>query len=159
MFTGRVYPDCPDLDCVVERDKEKEERKVTAMVHRKLLYRHWDTYDDGKVQHIFTISTEGGDPIDLTPDLRFDALTYWLASAGRDFDISPDSRVIYFSGKQDEDQAVSYNEDLWSVPISGGKVIRVTSNPAADSHPRVSPCCRLTMDRIRRSSIWFSSRI
>ncbi len=140
VFTGRIYPDCPDPDCVVERDKEIEERKVTAMVHRKLLYRHWDTYDDGKVQHIFTVSTDGGDPVDLTPGLRFDALTYWLASAGCDLDISPDGRMVYFSGKQDEDQAVSYNEEIWSVSVAGGEVKKVTSNLAADSHPRVSPC-------------------
>ncbi|HSG28977.1 MAG TPA: S9 family peptidase, partial [Candidatus Krumholzibacterium sp.] len=81
----------------------------------------------------------GGDPVDLTPDLEFDALTYWLASAGRDFDISPDGSMIYFSGKQDRDQAVSYNEEIWSVPVAGGEVRLVSGDPAAESHPRVSP--------------------
>ncbi len=139
VFTGRVYSDCEDLDCVRERDKEKEEKKVTAIVHKQLLYRHWDSYEDGKIQHLFYVSMEAEEPRDLTPDLKCDALTFWLASAGRDFDLSPDGETIYFSGKQDENQAVSYNEEIWKVPFSGGKVEKVTSNPAADLHPRISP--------------------
>ncbi len=138
IFTGRIYLDCPDLDCVKEKDKEKENKKVSAMVHEHLMYRHWDTYEDGKVQHLFRVGIGGGDPKDITPDLKHDALTYWLASVGRDFDIDPKGKVVYFSGKQDEDQAVSYNEDIWCVDQSG-KTRRITSNPAADSHPRVSP--------------------
>lgn len=139
IFTGRVYLDCSDLDCVKKRDEEKEKKKVSAMVHRRLMYRHWNTYEDGKVQHLFHASREGGEPRDLTPDLEFDALTYWLASAGRDFDLTPDGAVIYFSGKQDPDQAVSYDEEIWRVSLGGGPVEKVTDNRAADSHPRISP--------------------
>ncbi|MBN2070049.1 MAG: S9 family peptidase [Candidatus Krumholzibacteriota bacterium] len=158
IFTGRVYPDCPDLDCVTERDKAKEERKLSAMVHRKLLYRHWDTYEDGKAQHLFTVDAGGGDPVDITAGLEYDALTYWLASAGRDFDVSPDGKTVYFSGKQDPDQAVSYNEEIWSVPVTGGEIRRITSNPAADSHPRVSPCGRFLAWRGTRRPGYESDR-
>ncbi len=139
IFTGRVYPDCPDLDCVTERDEEKEKEKVSAMVHKRLLYRHWDTYEDGKADHLFYISIEGGDPRDLTPGLEHDALTYWLASWGREFDLTPDGKTLYFAGKQDADQAVSYNEEIWRVSLDGGDIERVTDNPAADTHPRISP--------------------
>ena len=93
IFTGRVYPDCPDLDCVTKRDEEKEEEKVTAIVHRRLLYRHWDAYEDGKAQHLFHVAREGGEPRDLTPGLEFDALTYWLASGGRDLPQTRKSRL------------------------------------------------------------------
>ena len=47
--------------------------------------------------------------------------------------------MLYFSGKQDAAQAVSYNEEIWCVPLAGGDVTKVTTNPAADTHPRVSP--------------------
>ncbi|HUV36745.1 MAG TPA: S9 family peptidase [Patescibacteria group bacterium] len=139
IFTGRVYLDCPDLECITKRDEEKEKEKVSAKVHTRLMYRHWNSYDDGKVQHLFHIPADGGEPRDLTPELEFDALTYWLASAGRDFDLTSDGAMLYFSGKQDEDQAVSYNEEIYRVPVAGGPVEKVTDNPAADSHPRVSP--------------------
>ena len=139
IFTGRTYLGVADLDSVSARDKAVEDRKVSAKVHEHLMYRHWDTYEDGKVQHLFTIAAGGGDPVDITPELEYDALTYWLASAGRDFDVSPDGKMVYFSGKQDKDQAVSYNEEIWAVPAGGGAARKITSNPAADSHPRVSP--------------------
>ncbi|UCF06491.1 MAG: S9 family peptidase [bacterium] len=158
IFTGRVYPDCPDLDCVTERDEEKEKEKVTALVHKHLLYRHWDSYEDGKVDHLFYIPAEGGEPRDLTPGLEYDALTYWLASAGRDFDLTPDGSVLYFSGKQDEDQAVSYNEEIWRVPLSGGEVERVTSNPAADGYPRISPDGKFLAYRATRRPGYESDR-
>ena len=158
VFPGRVYPDCPDLDCVKERDEEKEKEKVSAMVHTRLLYRHWDTYEDGKAEHLFYISASGGEPRDLTPGLEIDALTYWLASAGRDFDLTPDGKMLYFSGKQDEDQAVSYNEEIWSVPLDGGMVVRVTSNPAADSHPRISPDGKYMAYRATRRPYYESDR-
>ncbi len=158
IFTGRVYPDCPDLDCVKSRDEEKEKDKVSAMVHKHLLYRHWDTYEDGKAVHLFAMPLEGSEPRDLTPGLEYDALTYWLASVGRDFDLSPDGKAIYFSGKQAEDQAVSYNEEIWKVGSDGGDIERVTTNPAADTHPRVSPCGRYLAYRATRRSYYESDR-
>jgi dipeptidyl aminopeptidase/acylaminoacyl peptidase len=139
VFAARTYLDCKDLDCIKAKDKEKEESKVGALVHEHLMYRHWNAYEDGKAQHVWYIPAAGGTPRDLTPSLKFDALTYWLASAGRDFDISPDGRTLYFSGKQDPDQAVSYNEEIWCVPLAGGEVEKITTNPAADTHPRLSP--------------------
>jgi dipeptidyl aminopeptidase/acylaminoacyl peptidase len=158
IFAGRVYPDCPDLECVKERDEEKEKRKVSAMVHTRLMYRHWNTYDDEKALHLFHIPVEGGEPRDLTPGMEYDALTYWLASAGRDFDLSPDGRTLYFSGKQDADQAVSYNEEIWMVSLDGGEVKRISDNPAADSHPRVSPDGRHLAYRATRRPGYESDR-
>jgi dipeptidyl aminopeptidase/acylaminoacyl peptidase len=139
VFAARTYLDCRDLDCIKTKDKEKDETKLGAVVHEHLMYRHWNAYEDGKAQHLWYVPAGGGTPRDLTPSLKFDALTFWLASVGRDFEVSPDGATVYFSGKQDPDQAVSYNEEIWSVPLAGGDVTRVTKNPAADTHPRVSP--------------------
>ncbi|HVO76778.1 MAG TPA: S9 family peptidase [Candidatus Bathyarchaeia archaeon] len=139
VFAARTYLDCADLDCIKKKDKEKEESKLGALVHDHLMYRHWNEYEDGKVQHLFYIPVDGGAPRNLTKELKYDALTFFLASAGRDFEISPDGGMLYFSGKQDSNQAVSYNEDVWCVPLAGGAVKRVTTNLASDTHPRVSP--------------------
>ncbi len=158
VFAADVYPDCPDLDCTRKRDEERDRSKVSAKVHETLLYRHWDAYEDGKVQHLFHVPAEGGTPRDLTPGLRFDALTYWLASAGRDFDLAPDGGTVYFSGKQDADQAVSYNEDIWAASLAGGGARKITTNPAADSHPRVSPDGRRLAWRATRRPRYESDR-
>jgi dipeptidyl aminopeptidase/acylaminoacyl peptidase len=158
VFAARTYLDCRDLDCVAKKDKEKEESKVGAKVHEHLLYRHWDAYEDGKVQHLFYTAVEGGEPRDLTSDLKFDALTFWLASVGRDFEVSPDGTMLYFSGKQAEAQAVSYNEEVWCVPMAGDEVKRITTNPAADTHPRVSPDGRYLAYRATRRPGYESDR-
>jgi len=160
VFAARTYPECgQDLECVEKRDDEREENKVKAMTHEHLMYRHWNTYEDGKVQHLFLVPADGSqDPVDLTPDLRYDALTYWLASAGREFDITPDGRYVHFAGNQDEDQAVSYNMDVYRVPLSGGAIEKLTDNPAADSHPRVSPDGRLLAYRATRRPGYESDR-
>ncbi len=140
IFTARTWPECGhDLACIRKLDRAKKAKKVTAMLHEHLLYRHWDAYEDGKVQHLFRYPLRGGSVVDLTPDLKWDALTFWLASMGREFDVSPDGRWVYFSGNQDEDQAVSYDYQIYRVPVAGGPVEVVTENPASDMLPRVSP--------------------
>jgi len=141
VFAARTYLECGDsLECIEAKDDEKEENKVKAKVHEHLMYRHWNTYEDGKIQHLFLMPADGSKgPVDLTPDLEFDALTFWLASAGREFDISPDGGHVYFAGKQDSDQAVSYDENIYRVALCGGSIEQMTTNPAADTHPRVSP--------------------
>ncbi len=143
LFTARVYPDCPDLPCTEERDREQKERQVTARVHHTLYYRHWNRFEDDKAAHLFLISIEGGTPVDLTPDLRRDALTHWLASAGREFDFSPDGSWLYFAGNQDDNRALSYDMNIYRVPVAGGDVEQITRNPAADTMPRLSPDGRL----------------
>ncbi len=143
LFTARVYPDCPDLPCTAERDREKQDRQVTARVHHTLLYRHWNRYEDGKAAHLFLVSTDGGPAVDLTPDLQYDALTHWLASAGREFDFSPDGSWLYFAGNQDDNRALSYDMNIWRVPVAGGAVQQITTSPAADTLPRLSPDGRL----------------
>ena len=140
IFAARTWPGCGnDLSCIRKKDDEKKRRKVTALTHEHLLYRHWDAYEDGKVQHLFRASLDGGSPVDLTPTLTWDALTFWLASMGREFDITPDGKWIYFSGKQADDQAVSYDYQIYRVPVTGGPVEEITTNPASDMLPRISP--------------------
>ena len=77
--------------------------------------------------------------MDLTPGLKHDALNYWLASTGREFAVSADSKWVYFAGNQDEDQAVSYNTEVYRVQLAGGEPEQLSRNPAADNLPRPSP--------------------
>ncbi len=139
VFAGRVYPDQPSPDTAAVRDSLDKEKKLSAIVHDHLLYRHWDAYWDKKTTHLFRQDLAGGKPVDLTTELQYDALNYWLGSAGREFEVSPDGRWVYFSGNQDTDQAVSYNTDIFRAPTDGGAVETLTDNPAADNHPRCSP--------------------
>lgn len=139
VFAARVYPDAPSSDSAAARDSVKAASKLKAMVHDRLMYRHWDTYWDGKVTHLFRVTIAGDSLVDLTPGLKHDALNYWLASAGREFTVSADSKWVYFAGNQDEDQAVSYNTEVYRVQLAGGEPEQLSRNPAADNLPRPSP--------------------
>lgn len=137
-FTAEVYPDCEELDCTAKRDAEKAKSQVKARLYDELLYRHWDTWSEGKRSHVFVIAADGsGTPRDLTPG-DHDVPPFSLGGPD-DYDFSPDSRELCFARNVDPDKALSTNSDLWVVPVVGGEPKRLTQNPAWDGSPRYSP--------------------
>ncbi len=44
-------------------------------------------------------------------------------------DVSPDGRTVAFS----------FQGDIWTVPVDGGRAVRLTIHEAYESHPRISP--------------------
>jgi dipeptidyl aminopeptidase/acylaminoacyl peptidase len=136
-FTSEVYPDCADDACNAKRDQASEASKVKAKIFTRLLYRHWDSWKDGKRTHIFVVSAEGGAPRDLTPG-DFDAPPFSLGGPS-DYDFSPDGKELCFARNTDKVEATSTNVDLWTVAVLGGQPKKITSNPAYDGSPLYSP--------------------
>jgi dipeptidyl aminopeptidase/acylaminoacyl peptidase len=136
-FTSEVYPDCQNDDCNAQTNKEAESSKVKAKVFDQLLYRHWDSWKDGKRTHIFVVSVDGGPPRDLTPG-DFEAPPFSLGGP-TDYAFSPNGKEICFARNTDPVGATSTNSDLWIVQLSGGNPVRITSNPAYDGSPLYSP--------------------
>src|SRR5262245_24999552 len=137
-YTSDVYPDCADLKCVAAKTESDEKSKVKAVTTDSLLFRHWDSFKHGKRSHLFIISAEGGDPLDLTPG-NFDVPPFSLGDPPA-YDFSPDSQEIVFARITDKVEAISTNNDLFTVPASGGEAKRLTgNNPGSDTTPRYSP--------------------
>jgi len=118
---------------------ELEKGKVKARLYASLLYRHWNAWSDGRLQHIFVQPLEGGTPRDVTPGERDAVPTSTTFSGGIDFAFSPDGREIAYTSPPAQNAAWSTNHDIFSVPVSGGKARLLTENPAADGYPRYSP--------------------
>ena len=145
-FVSEVFPEYSDRPFAEsdalnkKRFDQLENGKVKAKMITGLLYRHWDSWVDGKRKHIFIQPVAAGVPKDLTPGNRDAVPTSTTFSAGIDFAFSPDSREIAYTATPVpvHEEAWSTNHDIYSVPVTGGTPRQLTTNPAADCYPRYS---------------------
>ena len=138
-LTSGVYPDCKDDACNKARDAEQEKDKVKAHVAEHLLYRHWTHWNDGKRSHVFVVAADGsGAPKDLTPGANYDVPPDQRGGPS-DLNFSPDAKEICFTAVTDPVEAISTNGDLFLVPVAGGEIKKITSQPGFDGEPTYSP--------------------
>ena len=146
-FVSEVYPEFSDRPFAVsdslnrKRLEEQAKSKIKARVYTQLLYRHWDSWNDGRRRHLFVQSVKGGSPRDLTPGDRDAVPTSTTFSSGEDFAFSPDGREIAYTATPypTRMEAWTTNHDIFAVPVEGGTPKQITTNPAADGAPRYSP--------------------
>jgi dipeptidyl aminopeptidase/acylaminoacyl peptidase len=137
-FVSDVYPDCTTDDCNRQRDQAAEESKVKAKTTERLLFRHWNAWKDNKRTHVFVVSVDNGDTTDLTPG-DWDAPPFSLGGP-TDYAFAPDSKKLAFVRNTDKVEAISTNNDVFIVPVTGGEATRITgTNMGADSSPVFSP--------------------
>jgi dipeptidyl aminopeptidase/acylaminoacyl peptidase len=136
-FSSDVYPDLPDDKANRERNEQREKSKVKAKFFTNLPYRVWDTWKDDKRSHVFVVSTSGGEAKDITPG-DYDSPPIDIGG-NVDFAFSPDSKEVCFVRNTDPMVATSTNNDLFVVPVAGGKARRITENKANDNQPLYSP--------------------
>jgi dipeptidyl aminopeptidase/acylaminoacyl peptidase len=135
-----VYPDAPTLEDSAKRAQTKEKDPSHVRVYDALPFRHWDSWDEGKRNHLFAWS-EGGSVVDLLKDLPFDAPTRPFGGL-EEVAISKDGKELVFTSKMvGREDAWSTNGDLWLAPADGSAKPRVltSANPADDGNPIFSP--------------------
>ena len=147
LFTSDVFPECdgapiPEEECNAKRLKQAEQSKVKALIFDHLLYRHWNSYKEGKRSHIFLVAgpspladsmtsgSEGHNTVvlpsteyyDLTPG-DYDAPVFALG--GQDnYAFSPDGQEICYTSNHDKNPAASTNNDLWVVRVDKLKYLK-----------------------------------
>ena len=137
-FTAQVFADARDLQETAERNKKRQESKVKARIIDHLLFRIWNRWTDGKRTHVFVCDTHGENVRDLTPG-DYDAPPLDLGGS-QDFVFSPDGQEIAFVSNHDPMPAISTNNDVFLVPVSGGEARNLTAaNKAVDNQPVYSP--------------------
>jgi dipeptidyl aminopeptidase/acylaminoacyl peptidase len=143
-----VFPDCEDtIQCTVDRLDHRAHAKASGKIFDRLFVRHWDTWEDGRRNHVFRLPLHAdgltaGDPVDLMAGVDANCPTAPWGDEG-DFSVSPDGRWMVYTAKvvPGSEQAWSTNYDLWAVPTDGSAAARclTKANPAWDGSPRFSP--------------------
>ena len=115
--TSEIWPDIAfDSQTQKERDEARANGKLDVHLTDTLLYRHWTSWDEGKVSHVLLVDAKTGKvERDLTPG-SFDCPPFMLGG-GRAYDFSPDGISLVFMSNHDIVQATSTNSDLWLMAL------------------------------------------
>ncbi len=156
-YVSDVYPECPDLECTKKTAEEAEKNPVKAYRLTRLLFRHWAEWRHNIRHHVFVTDVESGKTVDVTPG-DFDSPPYFQEDAGIAF--SPDgAEVAFVSNREGRDrEAWTTNNDVWTVPATGGQAKKLTSNPAADVSPVYSTDGKTIYVRAQRRAGFESDR-
>jgi dipeptidyl aminopeptidase/acylaminoacyl peptidase len=141
-----VWPTAKTLAESAKRDRHEAKSKVKAQIFDTLMFRHWDTWADGKLSHVFawTPPELGGaadDAKDLTPGQLTDTPTKPFGGM-EEVQVSRDGKWIAFVARVGgREEAWTTNTDIFLVPTNGSaKPIDVTAaNKAYDEMPKFSP--------------------
>jgi len=142
-----VFPDCNDsIACTITQLEAREKEKASGLIFDQVFVRHWDTWKDGRRNHIFRIplGSDGaaGTPVDLMSGVDGDCPTIPFGGDG-DFTVSPDGRWLVYTAKvvDGSEEVWSTNWDLWAVPTDGSQPARCLTedNEAWDAIPVFSP--------------------
>jgi dipeptidyl aminopeptidase/acylaminoacyl peptidase len=138
-------------------DVKTADEPANVHVLTRLLFRHWDEWRENVRHHVFVVSAAGGEARDLTPG-DFDSPPTQQEDAAITF--TPDSReVVFVSNREGNDkEAYTTNNDVWSVPVTGGTAKKLTNNPAADVQPVFSRDGKYLFVRAQRRPQFESDR-
>ncbi len=135
-----VFLDCADLECTKKRLDAVEARKATGRLYERLLFRHWDTWSDGRRSHLFVVPAAGGTPVDVMRNMDAHAPSQPFGGS-EEFVFTPDGHSLVFTAKDvGAEEAWSTNFDLFLAAVDGKAAPqKLTNSPATDTTPLFSP--------------------
>ncbi|MBM4214313.1 MAG: S9 family peptidase, partial [Gammaproteobacteria bacterium] len=136
-----VFPDCADLQCTTDRQAAQSKKKASGKAYEQLFVRHWDTWSDGTLSTLFTVTLDKdmkvGAPVNVSGKVRGHVPSKPFGGDA-DYAFSPDGTRLVFSARlADRSESWSTNFDLYEVAADGsGEPRNLTAdNPAWDAQP------------------------
>ncbi|WP_091475966.1 S9 family peptidase [Flavobacterium swingsii] len=148
-----VYNEEVKVDKVHGKDYYPELDKSNVQIYNGLDYRHWDTWNEGKFNHVFyKENKEGSVGIDILKDENFDSPQKPFGG-DEDYIWSPDSKSILYVCKKEAGTkyAISTNTNIYEYNLETQKTInRTEANLGYDTNPVFSPQGNLTYLQMKR---------
>lgn len=148
-----VYNEEVKLENVHGKDFYPELDKSNAQIYNGLDYRHWDTWNEGKFNHVFyKENKEGAIGIDILKGENFDSPQKPFGG-DEDYIWSPDSKsILYVCKKKAGTQyAISTNTDIYEYNLETGKTTNKTeANLGYDTNPAFSSTGNLAYLQMKR---------
>jgi dipeptidyl aminopeptidase/acylaminoacyl peptidase len=139
VFSMRVFPGQSPQQ-TADRQQVDAKNPASGKVFDRLFVRHWDAWENGTRQHLFSYRLADATLTDLMPEMDADCPSRPFGGS-EEFALTPDVRQVVFSAKDvGPAEAWSTNGDLFVAPLDGSSAPRrLTSNPAMDTAPAFAP--------------------
>jgi dipeptidyl aminopeptidase/acylaminoacyl peptidase len=148
-----VYNEEVKIDTVLGKDFYPELEKSEVQIYNSLDYRHWDTWNEGKFNHVFyKENKEGAIGIDILKAENFNSPQRPFGD-DEDYIWSPDSKSILYvcKKKAGTEYATSTNTNIFEYNLETGKTSnRTEENLGYDTAPQFSPTGNLTWLQMKR---------
>lgn len=136
-FVSPVYPENNSLEYYLKRKNREKQVEHSGKLYDKLLFRPYNHWDDGTVNHVFYYHFKDKTITDITPG-KHNAPASFLGGS-QDIAFSPDGKTAAFTMNTDPVQATSTNNDVFTVNLDGENRERISISKGCDVDPRFSP--------------------